>query len=254
MRFAAWFEARHAAPELRRRSAGPDADDLPPDPEAGRGPSPPFGPLARTPPRGRRALRRAPPVEEGAQQARTAGHGGRGIAHQGFTFYIVERSGDGKGSGRDQRGRRRRATHPRPSPRFSRTSDPPCASAIWRLSTRPMPEPCGLVVKNGTNRFAVGGRPGPSSSTQISTAALRRVPAHAHAAARLQRRVGRVAHEVDERLLDLVRVGLQLDVGAALQLRPAPASPAAPRAARVAPAPPARAPAGAGGPAARSPP
>ena len=42
-----------------------------------------------------------------------------------------------------------------------------------------MPEPSGLVVKNGTNRFGVAGKPGPSSSTQISTwraAARRRQP------------------------------------------------------------------------------
>ena len=31
---------------------------------------------------------------------------------------------------------------------------PPWASAICRLSTSPMPEPPGLVVKNGTKRFA----------------------------------------------------------------------------------------------------
>src|SRR6266851_473749 len=34
---------------------------------------------------------------------------------------------------------------------------PPCASAIWRERTRPIPEPFGLVVKNGTNRFFVPG-------------------------------------------------------------------------------------------------
>ena len=32
-----------------------------------------------------------------------------------------------------------------------------------------MPDPPGLVVKNGTKRFAVLGNPGPSSSTRIST-------------------------------------------------------------------------------------
>ena len=63
---------------------------------------------------------------------------------------------------------RQRGAAPRPSGLFSSVSDPPCASAICRHSTRPMPEPPGLVVKNGTNRFDVFDRPGPSSSTQMS--------------------------------------------------------------------------------------
>src|SRR5205085_5160383 len=66
-------------------------------------------------------------------------------------------------------GRRRRASQPRPRARFSSVSVPPCASAIWRESTRPIPDPPGFVVKKGTKRFAVFARPKPSSSTQIST-------------------------------------------------------------------------------------
>ncbi len=35
---------------------------------------------------------------------------------------------------------------PRRSPRFSSDSTPPCASAIWRQSTSPIPVPDGFVV------------------------------------------------------------------------------------------------------------
>src|SRR5213080_4160315 len=47
------------------------------------------------------------------------------------------------------------ALAPRAPCRGSRVSVPPWASAIWRLNTRPIPEPVGLVVKKGTKRFAV---------------------------------------------------------------------------------------------------
>ena len=67
-------------------------------------------------------------------------------------------------------GSRSTARQPRASSRFSRVSAPPCASAIWRQSTSPIPEPPGLVVKNGTNRLAVFDRPGPSSSIVTSMA------------------------------------------------------------------------------------
>ena len=60
------------------------------------------------------------------------------------------------------------ASAPRAARRLRSTSEPPWASAICRASTRPMPEPSGLVVKNGTNRLPVFDRPGPSSSTQSS--------------------------------------------------------------------------------------
>src|SRR5882724_8365095 len=62
-----------------------------------------------------------------------------------------------------------RATHPEAPARFESVSAPPCASAIWRLSASPMPDPPGLVVKNGTNRFVVPASPGPSSSMRTST-------------------------------------------------------------------------------------
>ena len=67
---------------------------------------------------------------------------------------------------------------PGASPRFSSVRAPAWPSAICRLSTSPMPDPPGLVVKKGTNRLAVPERPGPSSVTQISTMApSRRQPA-----------------------------------------------------------------------------
>src|SRR6185295_17345016 len=52
-----------------------------------------------------------------------------------------------------QSGSRSRATHPAAPARLSNARVPPCASAIWRDKTRPIPEPCGLVVKKGTNRL-----------------------------------------------------------------------------------------------------
>ena len=55
------------------------------------------------------------------------------------------------------------ASHPFVPTRFSSETLPPCASAIWRLSARPMPDPPGLVVKNGTKRLAGFAIPGPSS-------------------------------------------------------------------------------------------
>src|SRR6476660_8192065 len=67
-----------------------------------------------------------------------------------------------------QIGKRSFASQPEPMRRFSSVNAPPCASAICRLSTRPIPDPPGLVVKNGTNRLPVLERPGPSSSTLIS--------------------------------------------------------------------------------------
>src|SRR5690242_2405564 len=68
----------------------------------------------------------------------------------------------------DYIGKRNRATQPGPGERFSRPKDPPCASAICRLKTNPIPDPPGLVVKKGTNRFALFGSPGPSSVTTNS--------------------------------------------------------------------------------------
>src|SRR2546427_8901894 len=50
--------------------------------------------------------------------------------------------------------------------RFVSVSVPPCASAIWRDSTRPIPEPVGLVVKNGTNRLPVSASPGHGQSVR----------------------------------------------------------------------------------------
>src|SRR6266508_6108009 len=68
------------------------------------------------------------------------------------------------------RGSRRLARQPVRSSRFSSIRLPPWASAICRLRTRPIPDPPGLVVKNGTNRLPVFDNPGPSSSTHSSIA------------------------------------------------------------------------------------
>ena len=72
-----------------------------------------------------------------------------------------------------------------------------------------MPEPPGLVVKKGTKRLAVFERPGPSSSTQISSrrsGAGKALPADADAAAGFAHGVDGVAQQVDEHLLELIAV------------------------------------------------
>ena len=117
------------------------------------------------------------------------------------------------------------ARAPRPSVRFSSFSDPSCASAICRHSTRPMPDPPGLVVKNGTNRLVVFDKPGPSSSTQMSTPwRVRRQPTVTDAAADFETRVGGVANQVDEQLLDLIGVDGDGDDRARAERAPARAS------------------------------
>ena len=75
-----------------------------------------------------------------------------------------------------------------------------------------MPEPVGFVVKNGTNRFDVSGRPGPSSSTVSCSDAVDRLPVDPDPSARLERRVHGVADDVDQQLLDLIRIGVDLHV------------------------------------------
>src|SRR5258708_19686718 len=70
-------------------------------------------------------------------------------------------------------GKLNRASHPGPVARFCTVMAPPCASAIFLQSTKPIPEPPGLVVKKGTNRLLVPDKPGPSSSTSTSRCALR---------------------------------------------------------------------------------
>ena len=104
------------------------------------------------------------------------------------------------------------ARHPRPPPRFSSAIVPPCASAICRLRARPIPDPLGLVVKNGTNRFDVSERPLPSSSMFSSNQCPHSLPADRDAAAGFERRVDGVADDVDEQLLDLIGIGGQADV------------------------------------------
>src|SRR5688572_13438705 len=65
-------------------------------------------------------------------------------------------------------GSRSSARQPTAPTRLSSEIVPLCASAICRLSARPIPDPLGFVVKNGTNRFEESGSPLPSSSMVIS--------------------------------------------------------------------------------------
>jgi len=85
--------------------------------------------------------------------------------------------------------------------RFSSVRDPPWASAIWRLSARPIPDPPRLGGENGTNKFVVPASPGPSSSIRISTFFRIFSPADLHAAAGFERGVSGVAQQVDQQLV-----------------------------------------------------
>ncbi len=69
----------------------------------------------------------------------------------------------------DYFGKRNNASAPGAPTRFASVNVPPCASAICRERARPIPEPPGLVVKNGTNKFVGFMIPSPSSRTKIST-------------------------------------------------------------------------------------
>ena len=55
------------------------------------------------------------------------------------------------------------------------TTTPRAPRRSAATSTSPMPEPCGFVVKNGTNRFVALANPGPSSSTMSDSVPLCRV-------------------------------------------------------------------------------
>ena len=89
-----------------------------------------------------------------------------------------------------------------------------------------MPEPPGLVVKNGTNRLAVFDKPGPfvvdpDLEPRRVCAASRRVT---RAAADFEAGIGGVAQQVDQQLLELIGVGVDGDVGAGPRPGPARAS------------------------------
>ena len=75
-----------------------------------------------------------------------------------------------------------------------------------------MPEPPGLVVKNGTNRLPVFERPGPFVLDPQLHGRRRRarqpLPADPHAAAGLPHRIDGVAEQVDQQLLELIAVAL----------------------------------------------
>ena len=80
-----------------------------------------------------------------------------------------------------------------------------------------MPEPAGFVVKKGTKRFDVFGRPGPVVGHGDLDLALGAAPGDRRAAARLEGGVGRIAHEIDEQLLELVRIRRDGELRAAVE-------------------------------------
>ena len=84
-----------------------------------------------------------------------------------------------------------------------------------------MPDPPGLVVKNGTKRFDAFGRPGPFVvDPEIEHPSVAR-PADRDAAAGLERRVDGVAQQVDQQLLELIGVGADREVRARRAMRTA---------------------------------
>ena len=126
-----------------------------------------------------------------------------------------------------------RASQPWVPARFDSVSRPPCASAICRDSTSPIPDPVGLVVKNGTNRFAVSGRPGRRPRRRRPATLFSRPAPTARALRRPSSRAASTAlrDQVDQQLIELVAVGPQRDVEARTRRRPAAGSPGAPHAA-----------------------
>ena len=91
--------------------------------------------------------------------------------------------------------------------RLEHERSPPCASAICRLSTSPMPVPLGLGGEERDEQVAGVGQPGP--------VVIHRHLDHAGCSARqptltppagLERGVGRVADQVDQQLVELVAV------------------------------------------------
>ena len=71
-----------------------------------------------------------------------------------------------------------------------------------------MPEPPGLVVKNGTNRFAVFDSPGPSSRDPDFQLGRGYAPADCTPPPVSQRRIRRVAEQIDQHLVELIGVAL----------------------------------------------
>ena len=82
-----------------------------------------------------------------------------------------------------------------------------------------MPVPPGLVVKNGTQRLSVRASPGPSSSISAVSSPLSLRQRTMHGAA-TPRRFHRVAHEVDQHLLDLIGVDRQVNGWSGLEVDP----------------------------------
>ena len=63
-------------------------------------------------------------------------------------------------------------------------------------------------MKNGTNRLLVFGKPGPSSSTRTSRNAAVRDPTDPDATPGFQSCIDGIVQEIDEKLFQLVAVGL----------------------------------------------
>ena len=97
---------------------------------------------------------------------------------------------------------------PRARPRDSPgLSVPPCASAICRERARPIPEPPGLVVKNGTNKFVGFMIPVAFIAHKNFHALACFLPADGYCAARWQRRFGGVVQQINQHLFHLRCIG-----------------------------------------------
>ena len=186
----------------------------------------------RRPPdrRGARARRRAPLLRRPRGPPRTphqSAHRPRPLASAGFVFDDQDAAARQPLRGRPAPAEARcRAACP-PSPAARRTNDapapgvdctrcgPPCSCTIAyaTVSPRPVPLPTSFVVKNGSKIFRCtsSGTPGPSSFTSSSTASRSASCQRAHdqraASVRRQHRLLGVDDQVEQHLLNLVRIG-----------------------------------------------
>ena len=113
------------------------------------------------------------------------------------------------------------------------SSVPPWPSAICRLRARPMPDPPGFVVKNGTNRLPVLCRPGPFILDAHDQHAVLRRPVRRDAATGFERSIGRVAQQIDQQLFELIGVRVIASSRSSHRASPAAADRARRRAASI---------------------
>src|SRR6202000_1924958 len=89
---------------------------------------------------------------------------------------------------------------------------PPCTVIIWRANVKPIPLPCRFVVKKGTNTFSrwSGEMPTPLSTTLMTLRPSRSQGVKLdRSALRIAQSLNAVTHQIDECLIQKLRVGIQ---------------------------------------------